>query len=26
MEKKAREQGMVKEGEKIYEYKVRKEN
>jgi len=26
MEKKAREQGMVKEGEKIYKYKVEKEN
>ena len=25
MEKKAREQGMVKEGEKIYKYKVEKE-
>ncbi|MCK5761031.1 MAG: septum formation initiator family protein [Candidatus Delongbacteria bacterium] len=26
MEKKAREQGMVKEGEKIYKYKVEKES
>ena len=26
MEKKAREQGMVKEGEKIYKYKIEKEN
>ena len=26
MEKKARERGMVKPGEKVYKYKVRKEN